>query len=554
MALQNKASIGCLAGVLFLLAGLGASADTYPKDSDIDVLHYRFQIALSDDTDEIVGEATVTVRFRADGISRLRLDLINSTSENDRRGMQVDGVTAGEVSLRYVHQDNVLWISLAEPSQAGELSRITIQYRGVPATGLIIGKNKHGDRTFFSDNWPNKARNWLPTVDHPYDKATCEFLVTAPVHYQVVSNGLLVEETNLLNGKRLTRWKQSVPIPVWLYVLGVARFAVQHWGDYQGRPLQTWVYAQDRDAGFHDFSYPTKQVLEFFGGHIGPYSYEKLANVQSHAVRGGAMESATAISYAENSVTGERPVRWRNVITHELAHQWFGNSVTEYDWDDVWLSEGFATYFTLLFIEHAFGRDEFVAGLKRSRDRVQRYYEEHPDARIVHDNLSDMSNVLNRNIYQKGGWTLHMLRGVIGTEAFWKGIRSYYQKYQNGHATTGDFRRTMEDVSGEDLEWFFQQWLYQPGWLKVEGHWSYNSEAGTVEIVLKQIQDDDSLFRMPMEIGIFSEGESRPGIERIVLDGQERTFRFAVALEPTKVVLDPNNWVLMESSFVKKTP
>ena len=276
-------------------------------------------------------------------------------------------------------------------------------------------------------------------------------------------DGLLIEETDLPGGMRLTHWKQSVPIATWLTVLGVARFAVQHWGDYQGRPLQTWVYAQDRDAGFYDFSYPTREVLEFFGSRIGPYSYEKLANVQSHSVRRGAMESATAIFYEEDSVTGERTIRWRNVITHEIAHQWFGNSVTEYDWDDVWLSEGFATYFTLLFIEEAFGRAEFVAGLKRSQGLVQKFYQEHPDARIVHDNLSDMSKVINPGTYQKGAWTLHMLRGVIGTEAFWDGIRSYYREHRNGNATTDDLRRAMEAASGQELGWLFQQWLYRPG-------------------------------------------------------------------------------------------
>lgn len=542
-----------MVGFLLFLSGLYASADTYPKNPEIDILHYRFQLALSDDTDEIRGEAAVAVRFLAAGITELRLDLMNVTPENSGKGMKVESVMAEESPLRYVHRGDVLQIALAEPSQAGERRRFTVRYRGVPATGLIIGNNKHGDRTFFSDNWPNKARNWLPTVDHPYDKATAEFIVTAPAHYQVVSNGLLMEETDLPGGKRLTHWKQSVPIPVWLYVLGVARFAVQHWGDYDGKPLQTWVYAQDRDAGFHDFSYPTKQVLEFFGRHIGPYSYQKLANVQSRAVRGGAMESATAISYAENSVTGKRPVRWRNTIIHEIAHQWFGNSVTEYDWDDVWLSEGFATYFTLLFIEHAFGREEFIAGLESARARVKRYYEKYPNSRIVHDNLSDMKKVINSNTYQKGAWTLHMLRGIIGTEAFWQGIQSYYRENRNGNATTGDLCRAMEEASGQQLDWFFQQWLYRPGWLKIEGNWSYQAKDAVIEIVLKQVQNDGARFRMPLEIGIYFKGDPTPRIERVELDGKENQFRFAADREPVKIVLDPNIWVLMEASFEKKS-
>ena len=241
-------------------------------------------------------------------------------------------------------------------------------------------------------------------------------VVTAPAHYQVISNGLLVEETDLPGGRRRTYWRQSVPIAPWLYVLGVARFAVQHVDTFQGKAIQTWVYAQDRDAGFYDFAVPTRDVLQFYSDKVGPFSYEKLANVQSNSVSGG-MESASAIFYSEGSVVGDRNVRWRNVVIHEIAHQWFGNAVTESDWNDVWLSEGFATYFTLLYIEHAYGRDEFLSGLESSRQRILEFDKQRPDYRVVHDNLSDMSQVTTGQIYQKGAWILHMLRGIVGEVA-----------------------------------------------------------------------------------------------------------------------------------------
>ena len=457
---------------LALLVGAGGgpeAADTYPKNPDIDVLNYAFRLTLSDATDEIMGEATADIRFLANGITRVRLDLINQGS--DGRGMAVSEVTSSDGAVTFSHRNDELFISLSEPTRVNQRSQYTVRYRGVPATGLIIGPNKHGDRTFFSDNWPNRARNWLPTIDHPYDKATSELIVTAPDHYQVVSNGLKIEETALPDGMLLTHWKQSVPISTWLYNLGVARFAVQHVDDYMGKAIQTWVYYQDRDAGFYDFAVPTKQVLEFYGDRIGPYSYEKLANIQSNSV-GGGMEAATSIFYGDNSVTGERTTRWRNVIIHEIAHQWFGNAVTEYDWDDVWLSEGFATYFTLLFREHQYGRDDFVQGLLESRDRVRSFYGENPKYRIVHDDLDDMSRVTSSQTYQKGGWTLHMLRGIIGDDAFWSGIQDYYRRYRDKNASTDDFRRTMEEASGRDLTEFFHQWLYQGGALEYEGGWS----------------------------------------------------------------------------------
>ena len=376
--------------------------------------------------------------------------------------MTVTGVTSDGAPVAFTHAGDRLRLTLAPPPAAGARRRFTIAYHGIPATGLLIGPNRHGDRTFFSDDWPDKARNWLPTVDHVSDKATCEFLVTAPAHYQVVSNGRLVEESDLPGDLRLTHWRESAPLAPWLYVLGVARFAVQLMDEHEGRPIQTWVYPQDRDAGFRDFAAPTREVLDFFSSRIGPFDYEKLANVQSRAVSGG-MEAATAIIYAENLVTGDRGVRLRNVVIHELAHQWWGDAVTENDWDDVWLSEGFATYFTLLFIEHEYGRDAFLAGLTDSQNRVRAFDPKHPDYHIVHDDLADMRQVTTGQIYQKGSWTLHMLRGLVGDEAFWAGIRAYYRRYRDGNATTDDFRREMEEASGQPLDWFFRQWLHRGG-------------------------------------------------------------------------------------------
>lgn len=535
---------------MVVLGGLAGSipVDDYPKNPNVDVLHYAFRLTLGDANDEIRGEATVSIRLLAAGITTLRFDLINMSSARDDRGMDVASVSVGGAPASFTHRDDVLLVTLPRPSSPNDRIAVTIEYAGVPETGLIIGSNKHGDRTFFSDNWPNKARHWLPTVDHPYDKATSELIVTAPSHYQVISNGLLVEQSDRSDGTRLTHWKQSVPIATWLFALGVARFAVQHVGDYQGKAIQTWVYRQDREAGFYDFAVPTKAVLEFYGDHVGPFAYEKLANVQSNSV-GGGMEAATAIFYGDRSVTGTRSVRWRNVIIHEVAHQWFGNAVTEYDWDDVWLSEGFATYFTLLFIEHAYGRDEFLDGLRNSRDRVFAFYRDNPNYRIVHDNLTDMGQVTSSQTYQKGGWTLHMLRGLIGDEAFWTGIKTYYSRYLNANASTRDFRRAMEESSGMDLEWFFQQWLYQGGALILEGDWSYDATRRMLQVNLNQVQDDGFTFRMPIQLGIYDSDGAGPRIEQVEISDLENSFEIPLDAAPTRVELDPRLFVLMEAAF-----
>ncbi len=526
-------------------------ADPYPKNPNIDIRHYKFELQLSDDNDIIIGKTTITAFFKIDNISELRFDLINKSEELEGKGMEVSSVTMGNEALIYTHENDAIIIKLQTPAKAKEELLISIEYQGIPASGLKIAPTKYGDRSFFSDNWPNRARNWLPTVDHPYDKATSEMIITAPARYQVISNGLLMEESNLEGNLKKTHWKQSIPISCWLYVLGVAEFAVQYVDTFEGKSIQTWVYKQDRDAGFYDFAVPTKHSLEFFSDYVGPFVYEKLANIQSNSV-GGGMEAASAIFYGDNSVTGDRSVRWRNVIIHEVAHQWFGNAVTEYSWDDVWLSEGFATYFTLLFIEHAYGREEFVSGLHSAKNRVFNFYKINKDYRIVHDDLTDMRLVTSGQTYQKGAWILHMLRDVVGDEHFQKGIRNYYHKYLNSNASTDNFRYEMEKVSGKNLETFFQQWLYGGGNIVLDGSWEYDEEKKEVIINLQQIQNDGFLFDFPIEFGLYEEGKVAASVIRKEFSGKSTSFSIPFESKPSRVVIDPRTVLLAQWYFEEK--
>jgi len=546
--LKNNISLFFLIIILCFSNKTFAIKDNYPKNPKIDAINYTFNIELSDATDEIICEVIIDIRFLGSGVKKLRLDLINASSKLENKGMIVSEVSSDGEALSFSHKNDELLIDLPEPSLLNQFSKFKVKYKGIPQSGLIIGENKYGDRTFFSDNWPNLTRHWLATIDHPYDKAMCEFIVIAPDHYQIVSNGLKVEESNLDNNKRITHWKQSIPIATWLFVLGAADFAVQYVDEFDGKSIQTWVFKQDRDAGFYDFAEPTKKVLEFYSNYIGPFSYEKLANIQSNSVSGG-MEAASAILYSDKSVVGDRNKRWRNVVIHEIAHQWFGNSVTEYDWDDVWLSEGFATYFTLLFIENEYGREEFIKGLESSQKRVDSFYNKNPNYQIVHDNLKNMKNVTSSQTYQKGSWVLHMLRGVLGTEIFWKGIRAYYKKYKDLNATTSDFRKIMEYVSNKDLRLFFDQWLYKPGILKLKGDWHYDKNQ--LIINLNQVQSDGSLFEMPIEVGIVYENNIH-STELIEVRKKTNLFIIDVDKEPNNVILDPNYWVLMTKNFNKK--
>ncbi len=514
-----------------LLLGLGASAalwaDTYPRQPGIDVEHYVFRVTLSDDTDEIAGETTVTIRFVKDGVTRVALDLGPAMAVSE---------VAGNPFRR---ESDRLWIDLPAAPAAGELRRFTVKYAGKPDQGLKILKNKYGERCFFSANWPDLAHYWLPTVDHPYDKATGEFLVTAPARYQVVANGALEEVIDLEGGRRLTHWNQRVPIATWLFNIGVAQFAWRRFGTAAGAPLETWVYHQDRDAGIGTFEEASRRAVEFFSSRVGPYPYQKLADVQA-AGMGGAMEHASSIFFGEKVVSGQPAYA---LVAHETAHQWFGDSVTEKDWDDVWLSEGFATYFAALAAEHYDGRDAFVAAMKRSREQVWNAQKRLPGVAVVQD--KPWKGIPNGIVYQKGGWVLHLLRGQIGTAPFWAGIREYYRRYRDGNASTEDFRKVMEEVSGADLGWFFRQWLYRAGTPAVEGGWKYDAAAKRVEIDLAQMQPGDA-YRLPLEVAV---GEKT---ERIEMTQKRQRFEIAVEQAPGTVALDPGLWMLMEVKFEKR--
>jgi len=521
--------------VLLCLSSTAATADTYPRQPGVDAIHYVFRLTVTDTSNEIVGECTATLKMMASDVTEVFFDL---TSAVQGKGMTVSAVTSADGPLQYTHAADRLRIALPTPALAGRELSVTVRYGGVPADGLRLMNNIHGERTMFSESWPNRARQWLPTIDHPYDKATGEFIVTAPAHYQVVANGVLIDELDLPGEVRRTHWKQSVPIASWLYAVGIARFAAHHYDVVRGVPLQAWVFPQDVEQGYRVFEFTGRRAFEYFSDSIGPYAYEKLAHVEAAGISGG-MESATAIMYGEKGVTeGRAPV------VHEVAHQWWGNSVTESDWDDVWLSEGFATYFTHLFTEQFSGRDAFVKEMKDDVPVILKTQDENPGAPIVHRNLSDMSKVLNLLVYRKGGWTLHMLRGLIGTETFWTGIREYYRRYRDGNASTADFRQVMEQASGQQLSWFFDQWLHRAGIPEVAGDWRYDAAAKQIQVELSQTQTG-AIYRLPIEIGT-TQPDGQVRVERVELTGRAGRFVLKVDAEPGAVTLDPNTWVLMQ--------
>ena len=521
-------------------------ADTYPRNYSLDVLHYVFELKLSDKTDEIIGTTSITILFKTNDTKQIRLDFINKTEQRLDKGMIVESVTYNNTKAGFIHKSDALLIQLSSSPEKNSTITFVIHYKGIPAGGLRIGPTKYGDRSFFNENWPNNARHWLPTVDHPYDKATSEFIVTAPAKYKVVSNGLLLEESLLLDKEnKLTHWKQSVPVSSWLFVLGVAEFAVQNVGRFDGKEIQTWVYPKDREKGFADFSQPTKKVLEFYSDYVGPYAYEKLANIQSPSVSGG-METSSAIFYAENLVTGKYENRLRNVVIHEIAHQWFGNAITESSWDDAWLSEGFATFFTLLYQENAYGHEEFEKGIKNARKSVFNFEKKDSTFSIVSNRSAETGPVTSGITYQKGAWFLHMLREKIGHENFKNGIQAYYKKYFNANATTTNFKEEMEMASKQNLTTFFNQWLYKSDKLKISAHWVYDATSQQILLSFRQTQYSGFVFDFPIEVEVFNAETNSSEIFKFQVNTKESIIPIKYNKIPSSIKLDPRTILLAE--------
>jgi len=252
-------------------------------------------------------------------------------------------------------------------------------------------------------------------------------------------------------------------------------------------------------------------------------------------------------------INGKRDVRLRNVVIHEIAHQWFGNAVTETTWDDAWLSEGFATFFTMLFIEKEYGKEAYEKEVIKAKETVFKLALKMPEFSIISPRSAEKEDVTSGLTYQKGAWVLHMLRDLIGEVNFQKGIRSYYAKFYNANASTDDFRLEMEKASSKDLKSFFKQWLYQPINPTINGTWNYDAKSKKLTIQLSQTQSGNFVFNLPIEIGYYTKGSNKLTLLKMNLSKKQQIQSFAISGTPEKVDFDPRNVLLSKTVFVKKT-
>jgi aminopeptidase N len=518
-------------GLLVLLINTIARAEELPVNYD--VLHYRFSLLLSDYSDTIAGNAQLTIQLLQPA-QPIAIDLAGINAAG--KGMAVQQVTIDGNPVGYAHSENRILLSENSKWMTAKPVVIGIVYKGIPADGLIIAQSKHQKRTFFGDNWPNRAHQWLPCHDTPSDKASVEFIVTAPLHYRVVANGNRLEEVVMPDSLRRTHWKETVALPTKVMVIGAADFAVGDAGEVNGIPLSSWVYAEEKEAGWHDYA-QAKDILPFFINYIAPYSYAKLANVQSKTIFGG-MENANTIFYFEESVTGRRTIE--DLIAHEIAHQWFGNMVTEKAFTHLWLSEGFATYLTDMYLEHRYGTDSMQRRLAGERKAVIGFAQRSP--RPVVDTTTDYMSLLNQNSYQKGAWILHMLRRQVGDPVFQKILQTYYTKFAGRNADSKDFELVVNTVSGKNFIPFFKQWLHGAGLPRLRINWRYNAARKVALVDITQVQE--SLFQFPLTIAL----QTKKGIikKTILVNKRNTSARIVTGTLVTTLVPDPDTNLLWE--------
>jgi aminopeptidase N len=361
---------------------------------------------------------------------------------------------------------------------------------------------------------------------------------------------VFTERTELGDGRARTRWTESTEIPVYGMVVGAADFAVETAGEVDGIEVTHWTFVGDSAAGAIAFS-RSIEILAFYDSLFGPYPYEKLAHVQS-ATRFGGMENPGAIFYSQNAIGGatEADAEGRegltSLVAHETVHQWFGDAVTEADWNHVWLSEGFAEYFDAVFFEfhggiHGRGPAELSRQMQTRAAAVRELEAAGPQAIYSPDvGPGEYAQLLDAESYEKGAWVLHMLRRLIGDEAFFEGVRDYYATLRGGTAWTADFARIMEESAGRPLGWFFAQWVARPGMPLLSASTAEGSGGRVLRI--EQLQSGDP-YRLAVEVELRAGERS----ERRTIEMDGPSAEIPLDLEGTiEVVLDPDGWLLFD--------
>jgi len=533
-------------------APLGAQViDVYKRpvqaepSRDFDFLHYLIQLNINIAAKKFEGETTVTLTPLHDGLASVVLDAEEYT---------VTGVRAATgMPLFYEHISDKLSIRLPRPTLHGEILSFTVTYYGRdPKNGLRFYEAS-GDRPLLvaSDSFPDNVHHWCPCWDYPHDKATHEIVATVPAGNRVAANGRLLSVREDATQKTVTyHWLQDKPHSTYLFFLAVAPYVIVE--DRLGTlPINYWVYPRHADRARRTFG-KTPEMMVFFS-NLFDFDYPWAKYDQVEVPFGGAAESTTMTAMGESIVVDERgeiDFPSMGVVSHELAHQWWGDLVTLRTWSETWINESFATYCDFLYHRHALGEDEGAVNLLAKKNSYLQEARTRYIRPIVFDRYERPEQNFDRHTYQKGATVLHMLRSLIGDDAFFRTLSRFLHEHAFQPTDTQEFMKTVKEATGQNLDWFFDEWLYRPGHpiFDVTADWNGATKKLTWRIV--QTQDTAAgipYYRMPVVLGVrTSTGKTS---EKVWISGRERIVAFDCPQKPLMVRFDVGDYLLKELTF-----
>lgn len=538
--------------LLAILATPASSQPVFPVRDDgeepnraFHVIHYKIEVSFDEAARSVTGRTTTTLEVLTPDLAALEFDAEN---------LRVSRVTLGGAPLAFDVRPKKLAVTLDRPRAGGDTLTLSVEYTCTPPRGLFFVQPDSGypdrPRQIWSQGEDMDNHFWFPCYDFPNDMATSEMIATVRSSYVALSNGRLVDVKEDRTKKTKTfHWRQDIPHASYLISLAAGEYTVlkDRAGDI---PLEYYVYPGHEEDARACFA-RTPEMVTWFGEMIGyKYPWAKYAQVLIRDFVVGGMENVSATSLADDATVYDARARVdelpTSLIAHELAHQWWGDVVTCRDWRHLWLNESFASYFDPLWHEHAFGRDEFdymMFNAQRSGINSDKHVGRKPIVSV---------GSYGENIYPRGASVLHMLRFVLGDRLFWNAMHHYIVKYQHTNVETNDLKTAIEEATGQNLYWFFSEWIYKAGYPVFALSHEWSDSAKTLSLHVRQVQKTDSLtgvFRTPVDIELtMPEGRTT---HRVNILSADTTLRFPAASRPLLVVFDRGNWLLKEMQWTK---
>lgn len=485
---------------------------------------------------------------------RVQLDSVHL----DAVDMTIDKVVMGGKNLGFGYDGNTLSIGLGKNYGLDDTLTFTIVYSTSPKKGIFFveADSSYPNRTpqVWSQSEMEDARYWFPCHDYPDDFLTSSVAATVPDDWTMVSNGVLEKVTlNKKDGTKTFRWMENRPHVIYLISIAVGKFSVvdDHYGS---TPIYYYVAPENAKYAKENFA-STPDILKFFSNVTGyEYPWQKLSLVAVTDFTFGGMENVSAITLTDGTmhdVNAEPQVTSTDLVSHETAHQWFGDLLTCRSWSNAWLNEGFATYFEALYGEHAFGEDNFNYEMHNNQREVVNA-DRNDRKPTVYNRYNDAVDLFSVYIYPRGADMLHMLRGILGDQLFFKAIKYYVHDFQHKNVDTHDFANAIREGTGYNLNWFFDEWAYKGGHPVFAVDYDYDSSSHALAMHVEQTQKVDSLtpvYRMP--VGVYVVTPSQKITRTIWVDSLSNTYRFDVPEKPLMVNFDEGNYLLKELNFEK---